>query len=62
MRKGEVYTGFWWGKPEGRIPLARPRLIWGIILKWIFKTGDGNTMDWIDPAQDMGRCRASELW
>ena len=31
--------------------------MWGIILKRIFKTRDGNTMDWIDPAQDMGRWR-----
>jgi hypothetical protein len=29
------------GKPEGKEPLGRPRLGWGIILKWIFKMWDG---------------------
>ena len=23
--RGEVFTGFWWGKPEGNRPLGRPR-------------------------------------
>jgi len=22
---GEMYTGFWWGKPEGKRPLGIPR-------------------------------------
>jgi len=26
-----------------------------ITLKWIFQKWDGNTMDWIDLAQDRGR-------
>ena len=26
--RGDVYTGFWWGKPEGKRPLGRPRLRW----------------------------------
>jgi hypothetical protein len=25
MGRGEVCTGFWWGKPEGKRPLGRPR-------------------------------------
>ena len=25
------------GKPEGKRPLGRPRLRWGIILRWIFR-------------------------
>jgi len=25
---GEVHTGFWWEKPEGKEPLGRPRLRW----------------------------------
>jgi hypothetical protein len=29
------------GKPEGRRPLGRPRRRWRIILKRIFKKGDG---------------------
>ena len=23
-----MYTGFWWGKPEGKRPLGRPRRRW----------------------------------
>ena len=45
------------GKPQGKIPVGRPRRRWGIILKWIFKKWDGNPMDWIDLAQDRGRWR-----
>jgi hypothetical protein len=29
------------GRPEGRRPLGRPRHRWEEILKWIFKTWDG---------------------
>ena len=25
---GQVYTGFWRGKPEGKRPFARPRRRW----------------------------------
>ena len=25
---GEVHTGFWWGGPEGKRPLGRPRRRW----------------------------------
>jgi len=28
------------GKPEGKRPLGRPRRMWGIILRWIFRTWD----------------------
>jgi hypothetical protein len=27
MRKG-MYIGYWWGKPEGKRPLGRPRSRW----------------------------------
>ena len=27
-RGGEVYIGFWWGEPEGKRPLGRPRHRW----------------------------------
>jgi hypothetical protein len=34
------------GKPDGRRPLGRPRLRWGILLKWIFERLDGgNRLD-----------------
>ena len=29
------------GKPEGKRPLGRPRRRWGIILRWIFRSGRG---------------------
>jgi hypothetical protein len=31
------------GRETGKRPLARPRGIWGMILKWIFKALDGET-------------------
>jgi hypothetical protein len=45
------------GRPEGRLPLGRPRRRWGIILKWIFKKWDGR-MDWIELAQNRDRWQA----
>jgi len=34
------------GKPEGKIPLGRPRRRWIIILKWIFRKWDvGHGLD-----------------
>jgi len=27
------------GKPEGKRPLGRPRRRWGIVLRWIFRSG-----------------------
>jgi hypothetical protein len=33
------------GKPEGKKPLGRPRLRWGIILRWIFRKWDVGGMD-----------------
>jgi hypothetical protein len=38
--KGEVCTGFWWGKPGGKIPLGRHSVDWRITLRWIFRIWD----------------------
>jgi len=38
MGRGEVHTGFWWGKSHGKRPLEDPGLDGRIILKLIFKT------------------------
>jgi hypothetical protein len=45
------------GRPEGRHHLGDPGVDGRIILKWIFKTWEGD-MDWIELAQDRDRWRA----
>jgi hypothetical protein len=40
-RRGEVHTGFWWGHPSERNHLEDLGLNGKIILKLIFKKGDG---------------------
>jgi len=39
--RGEVHTGFWWGKPEGKKPLGRPRCRWEDNINMIFRKWDG---------------------
>jgi hypothetical protein len=34
-RRRRMHMGFWWGKPEGKRQLGRPRCDVRIILKWI---------------------------
>jgi hypothetical protein len=41
--RGKVHTGFWWGNLREGDHL---KIIWKIILKWIFEKWDGD-MDWI---------------
>ena len=36
----EAYTGFWWGKPEGKGPLGRPDRRWEDNRRWIFRKWD----------------------
>jgi hypothetical protein len=57
MGKGKVHTGFWWGDVRESDHLGDPAIDGRIILRWIFKKGDGS-MDWIELAQDSDRCRA----
>ena len=38
--EGQVYTGFWWGKPEGKNHLGDPGVDGRIILRWIFRKWD----------------------
>ena len=53
-----MYTGFWWGKPEGMRPLERPRRRWEDNIKMdLQKVGCGG-MGWIELAQDRDRWRA----
>ena len=49
--------GFWWGRPEEKRPLGKPRRRWEDILKWIFKKWNGG-MDWVDLAQYRDKWRA----
>jgi len=34
---GEVHTGLWWGTPEGKRPLGRPKRRWNNIIKIDFQ-------------------------
>ena len=57
MERGEAYTGLWWGKPEGKRPLGRPRHRQDNIKMDLQEMGCGG-MDWIELAQDRDRLRA----
>ena len=37
MGRGEAYTGFWWGEPEGKRPLGRLRHRWEDNIKMDFQ-------------------------
>jgi hypothetical protein len=52
-----VYTGFWWGEPEGRDHLQDPGIDGRIIRGGIFNMGCEG-MDWIDVGQERNRWRA----
>ena len=58
MGRGEAYTGFWWGKPEGKRPLGRLRHRWEDNIKMDFKEVRCGSIDWIVLAQDRSRWRA----
>ena len=55
--RGEVCTGFLWGKPEGKKPLGRPRRRWEDNIEMDLQEvgGGGN---WMELAQDRDRWRA----
>jgi hypothetical protein len=46
------------GKPEGKIPLGRPRCRWVDNIKMELREVGCDGMDWIDLAQDRDRWRA----
>ena len=46
------------GKPEGKIPLGRPRLRWEDNIKMDLQEVGCGGMDWIDLTQDRDRWRA----
>jgi hypothetical protein len=46
------------GRPEGRIPLGRPRRRWEDHIRMDLQEVGWKGMDWIDMAQDRNRWRA----
>jgi len=48
MGKGEVHTGFWWGKLKEGDHLEDPSLDRMIMLTWICRKWGGRVMNWID--------------
>jgi len=55
--RGEAYTGYWWGKPEGKRPSGKPRRRWDDNIKIYLQEVGCGCMNWIDLAQDRGRWR-----
>jgi len=39
-KRGEVYTGFWWGHLKERVHLGNPGVDGSIILRWIIRKWD----------------------
>jgi len=53
-----LYTEFWWGKPEGKRPLGRPKGRWEENIKIDLQEVGCGGMDWIELAQDRDSWRA----
>jgi hypothetical protein len=58
MGRRGMHIGYWWGKPEGKRPLGRPRRRWMDNIKTELREVGWNGMDWIDLAQDRDQWRA----
>ena len=58
MGKGEVYTGFCWGKSEGKRPLGRHRRRWKDNIKMEIQEVGCGVVDWIELVQGTDRWRA----
>jgi hypothetical protein len=56
--RGEPYTGFWVGKPEGKRPHGRRRLRWEDNIKMDIQKMGYKSKNWIELAQDSDRCWA----
>jgi hypothetical protein len=55
MGRGELYTGFCWGRPRGKKPLGRPRRRWEDNIKRDLQDVGGGCGDWKERAQDRDR-------
>jgi hypothetical protein len=51
----EAYTGFWWGKREGKRPLERPTCRWEDNIKMDLQEVGCGVMELIELAQDRDR-------
>jgi len=49
--------GYWWGKPEGKRPLGRPRRRWVDNIRLDLQEVGCGYVDWIGLAQDRDRWR-----
>ena len=56
--RGEAYTGFWWGKPDGKKPLGRPGRRWEDNIKMNLQEVGCVGMDWSELAEDRDGWRA----
>jgi hypothetical protein len=56
VRRGGC-IGSWWGKPEGKRPMGRPRLRWVDNIRPDLQEVGCGYMDWIGLAQDRDRWR-----
>jgi len=56
VRRGGC-IGSWWGKPEGKRPLWRPRRRWVDNIRMNLQVVGRGFMDWIGLAQDRDRWR-----
>ena len=52
-----MYTRFWWGKPEGKRALGRPRRRWEDNIRMDLQDVGRGSMDWIELEQDRDRWR-----
>ena len=53
-----MYTGFWWGKPEGKSPLGRPSRRWEDNIEMDHQEVGCVGIDWIELAHDRDRWRS----
>jgi hypothetical protein len=40
MGRGGMHIGYWWGKPEGKRPLGRPRHRWVDSIKMVLRSNE----------------------
>jgi hypothetical protein len=58
MGRRGMYIGYWWGKPEGKRPLGRPRRRWMDNIKMDLREIGWDGVDWIELAQGRDQWRA----